>query len=639
MLASLLRKYSFIKRPFSPSPKFFTFPQQNRLIHHDSDKWLPSEDILLQNFVKHNGKKWNEFVQHCLPNRTPSQCQTRWTDVLNPALKRGPFSPNEKILLEKGVAEFGSGQWRKISEQYLPQRSPRRIANEWSSTTPIRNKPWTKNEDNLVLEGVARFGHTWSKISSELLPWRNRIQIRNHYRSKLDPKLKKEKWTDNELDLLLRRTIVYGQDWNKVAEGLPGRSPESCTAIWMSELDPALNKGPWSMEETRLFWERVYHCQGNFVKVSEGLPGRNRLSCFRKFWSTVRDDKEFTTFYGDTLSKDESENSLQWRTRIAKSVIDWLNHETTIRQTSNKGIAVHHNGPWNEEDLLKLDEAVKSQLNKKGANHLEHRDWKKISEAFVGRDPRQCKYQFLEHLSSKPVTKGEWTAEEDELLFKSVKQNGTTDWEKIAAKIPNRNKRQCAYRWHRVLKYDREDQSTSIIKKKRLTDTEKLLIKEGVQMFGPNWTAIRETYLPNRTPEQLMRWWNFKPDDTESIRRSFWTEEEDKALLFAVNKFKNGDGSIPSWSQISKLIEGRTPKQCRTRYLYTLEPNTKKGHWSYEEEMQLLEIVQKVKLQKSKSSKSSIWPLVAKELKTGRSDLACRAKYDYMQRKGHRFAF
>ncbi|CAO3606762.1 unnamed protein product [Mucor hiemalis] len=631
MLASLLRRYSFIKRPLSLSPKCSGFLQQNRFVHHDSDKWLPSEDALLQNFVKHNGKKWNEFVQHCLPNRSPSQCQTRWTDVLNPVLKRGPFSSTEKILLNKGVSEFGSGQWSKINEHYLPQRSPRRIANEWSSTTPIRNKPWTKSEDDLVLQGVAQFGHAWSKISTQLLPWRNCIQIRNHYRLKLDPKLKKEKWSDSELDLLLRRTIVFGQDWNKVAEGLPGRTPENCTSIWISELDPALNKGPWSIEETRLFWERVYYCQGNFVKESAKL--------FRKFWSTVRDDKEFTLFYGDALSKEETENSLQWRTRIAKIVVEWLSQETSIRRTTNKGIALHQTGPWNKEDLLKLDEVVKVQLNKKGADQLDHGDWKKISEAFVGRDPRQCKYQYIEHLSSKPVIKGEWTVEEDALLTNMVNQYGTTDWDKIVDQIPNRNKRQCLYRWHRVLKYDKEDRQASIIKKKRLTDNEKLLIKEGVQMFGPNWTAIRETYLPNRTTDQLMRWWNFKPDDTGSIRRTVWTEEEDKSLLFAVNKLKNNDGEITSWSQVSKLIEGRTPKQCRTRFLYTLEPNSKKGHWSYEEEMQLLEIVQKVKLQKNKSSKKSIWHLVAKELKTGRSDWACRAKYDYMQRKGHRFAF
>lgn len=45
------------------------------------------------------------------------------------------------------------------------------------------------------------------------------------------------------------------------------------------------------------------------------------------------------------------------------------------------------------------------------------------------------------------------------------------------------------------------------------------------------------------------------------------------------------------------MIEDRTANQCKVRWSYTLDPNiTKKGRWSYEEEMQLLEIVRKYKI-------------------------------------------
>jgi hypothetical protein len=96
-------------------------------------------------------------------------------------------------------------------------------------------------------------------------------------------------------------------------------------------LDPALNKGPTSDEETRLFWERVHEFHDNYSKIVEG---RNQLSCYRKFRSTVH-SKEFTMLYGDAIKKEKSENDPSWRVSVAKLVTEWLNGDTIIRQTSN----------------------------------------------------------------------------------------------------------------------------------------------------------------------------------------------------------------------------------------------------------------------------------------------------------------
>ncbi|GAA5814369.1 hypothetical protein MFLAVUS_007864 [Mucor flavus] len=647
MFALLIPKNAFIKR--SPLLLLNKLYKPRCLIHNVPEKWLPWEDELLQNYVKHNGKKWSEFVQHCLPTRSPGQCQARWTDILNPNLKRGPFSNAEKNLLEKGIAEFGEGQWSKIGAVYLPQRSPRRIANEWTSVAKVSSGPWTEAEDALLLKGFEEFGSAWTKIANHYLPWRSRVQLRSHYLSKLDPNINREKWTQDELDVLFRRTIMLGQDWKKVAEGLPGRSPLKCSLVWLNDLDPALNKGPWTKEETMLFWERVRRFQGNFVKVAEGLPGRNRVHCFHKFQTTVRKDIEFKILYGDLLEKGEEENQPAWRARMAKLVCEWLGHEISVRESSNKSIQLHQTGSWNKQELLELKRLVENHQLRENKN-LDYSDWKTIAENFPTRDARQCKYQYNEYLVVNDVKKGSWSKEEDEALLELIKKHGVEDWDVIVNHIPNRTKRQCSYRWDRILKF--KDVDPPIIKNQRLTNTEIIIIKnqrslirEGVQMFGPNWTAIRMTYLPARTPEQLMRWWNAQRKDSaddeygDVEHKNFWSEEEDKALQFAVSTYKDEQGEVPSWAQVAKLIHGRTSRQCRKRWMYTLKPGVTKGNWSYDEEMQLLEIVQKVKLRKSKTSKQSMWPLIAKELKTGRSDLACRSKYDTMQRKGHRFAF
>ncbi|CAO3653166.1 unnamed protein product [Mucor fragilis] len=628
MLAVFARKYaSSYLNALKPAPASFQLLSLRYFATQQTSKWLPWEDTLLQNYVKHNGKSWHEVAEHCLPTRTAKQCRVRWTDTLDPELKHGPFSKAEKELLQQGVETLGKGNWLAIRRDFLPHRSSRRIANEWSSRPlsiatgdklkSYTSKKWTAQEDELVLKGIAEFGQSsWAKIASVYLPWRTRTQIRNHYRSKLDPAIRKEKWTEHELDLLLRRTIIFGQDWNKVAEGIRGRAPEQCSRVWQTELDPGMNKGPWSDEETRLFWERVHQCDGNFVKIAEGLPGRNRLICYRKFWSTVRDDKEFVMLYGDQIKRDKTENGPAWRARVGKLVCEWLQSEYTAREASNHGLVLYQRGSWSKEELSELELIVNKQLEKKEV--LDQEEWRKIAKQLPGRDARQCKYQYEEHLSIRDLKKGTWTEQEDNLLEALVAEHGTSNWEQVSAAVHTR--------------------ASADTQNRRLSDSEKALIREGVEMFGHDWTAIRMTYLPDRTPEQIMRWWNFHEKDQDDRDRKAWTEEEDKTLEFAVSKYKSEYGHVPSWAQVAKMVQGRSSKQCRTRWLYSLQPNLIKGAWTYDEEMQLLEVVQKYKLQDAKTGKS-IWPLVAKDLNTGRSDWACRSKYDYMQRKGHRFAF
>jgi hypothetical protein len=76
------------------------------------------------------------------------------------------------------------------------------------------------------LKGVAQFDeHAWIKIAPHFLSWRIHFQIRTHFRSQLDPHIKMK------LDLLLRRTIIFGQNWSKVIEGIQGRTSEQCNPI------------------------------------------------------------------------------------------------------------------------------------------------------------------------------------------------------------------------------------------------------------------------------------------------------------------------------------------------------------------------------------------------------------------------
>jgi hypothetical protein len=82
-------------------------------------------------------------------------------------------------------------------------------------------------------------------------------------------------------------------------------------------------------------------------------------------------------------------------------------------------------------------------------------------------------------------------------------------------------------------------------------------------------------------------------------RRS-WEAEEDAKLTDAVKRH-----SKDSWAVLSILVPGRTDKQCRNRWVHTLDPTNRnnKGKWTPQENAMLKKAVQK--------HGKDCWPAVA----------------------------
>lgn len=590
--------------------------KQLKWVRFNHNTWEPWEDQMMKDFVNVNGRKWSQLVQHCLPHRSPKQCELRYTDVLMPNRQLGPLSEDEKSVLKKAIAELGEGKWAQISREYLPHRAPRQLRQEWISCGRVPRQ-WTPQEDQVLKEAVDAFGDKqWAKIVKFCLPHRTNIQIRSRYRLYLAPEIKKGPWTQEELSLLLRRTIIHGEKWDKVAEGIPGRQPEQCYRKWL-EIDPGVDKGEWSPEEERLFWERMSEL-GSYSKVAKHMPGRNNVVCATKYKETLR-DKELQALYGDELVRKKSENIVQWRKRVASIVCSWFDSQMNFTIESNQSLRAYKKTAFSQEEI---------DLLNKLASQSKEPDWKAIAGQLGDRSPAQCRRQY-EKLTEKIKT-GKWTPEEDQRLKDAVKQCSVEGWTAIAARVPARSRIQCLQRWKRLC----QQADSNILRNTPLTTQEKELLFEGYKIFGADFNAIQKSYLPNRRAEQLKGWWHYNnPSSLDDItRRHHWTEEQDEALKYAIQRTTNDDGKIP-WPQVAKLIEGKTPRQCRCRWQLTLNPSVKRGSWSMEEELMLLELVQKESMHKD--SNIGLWTKIGKEL--NRAAVACRAKYQSMRSKS-RFA-
>lgn len=93
-------------------------------------KFTKTEDLKLKYLVeKFTTKDWKLIASH-LPPRTARQCRERWTNYINPELTQKPWTKEEDKILIELHQEIGN-HW-KIMEEFLPQRSKNSIKIRWN---------------------------------------------------------------------------------------------------------------------------------------------------------------------------------------------------------------------------------------------------------------------------------------------------------------------------------------------------------------------------------------------------------------------------------------------------------------------------------------------------------------------------
>lgn len=80
--------------------------------------WTPEEDQLLKELVSKK-LSWDQISRHLGNERSPATCRYRWRDFLNPELKKGPLTDEEKELI---LREKKKGKSLKDITSLLGQR-------------------------------------------------------------------------------------------------------------------------------------------------------------------------------------------------------------------------------------------------------------------------------------------------------------------------------------------------------------------------------------------------------------------------------------------------------------------------------------------------------------------------------------
>ncbi|TDH13426.1 hypothetical protein EPR50_G00057410 [Perca flavescens] len=233
-----------------------------------------------------------------------------------------------------------------------------------------------------------------------------------------------------------------------------------------------------------------------------------------------------------------------------------------------------------ERDIDLLREKTEAELI---GDQYDAHDWQKISNVdFEGTRDAEDIRRFWQNFLHPAVNKSGWSQEELQQLRELSRTHGERHWDHIAAQLgTGRTAFMCLQTFQRFV--------SDSLKRGSWTPAEDETLRELVdQMRIGNFIPYTQIsyFMEGRDPSQLIYRWNQVLDP--SLKKGFWTKEEDELLLKAVSRYGEKD-----WWKIRFEVPGRTDSGCRDRYYDCLKAGTKKGPFDQQEKDLLRQLVEK----------------------------------------------
>ena len=225
-------------------------PKKNQFLQQDQQEFQMYDSDDQQN--KYDIDESLEFNQDWLPeyNHNDSQNYSPTNLIVNQAIsfpqdqkKQTPFDHNQVLnqVLEENEKPYTITEYPDLltedemesnsRQSLVPLIERKTIKKQKRPSIKIEKKkkqkkfrnPWQNHEDEQLLQLVSKHGYSWSLIS-QMIAGRTGKQVRDRYLNKLNPGINKEKWSQEEDEMIVSLFYEKGSKWSEIAKCLEGRT-------------------------------------------------------------------------------------------------------------------------------------------------------------------------------------------------------------------------------------------------------------------------------------------------------------------------------------------------------------------------------------------------------------------------------
>lgn len=144
---------------------------------------------------------------------------------------------------------------------------------------PLKTGAWDPEEDELLYYWQGKVGNKWSEIAKRI-PGRTGQQCAQRWRHKVNPNIRREKWTEDEDNHLMDLVKTFGiGKWAEIARHMQGRTDQQCMGRWRRHLDPAIKRDSWASEEDQRLRSLYQQYGTSWSRISKALKGRTSQQC------------------------------------------------------------------------------------------------------------------------------------------------------------------------------------------------------------------------------------------------------------------------------------------------------------------------------------------------------------------------
>ncbi|XP_064153609.1 snRNA-activating protein complex subunit 4 isoform X2 [Anguilla rostrata] len=204
----------------------------------NKSSWKEDEIEKLKNIVENrNYCKWDQIAQELGTNRTAFMCLQTHQRYIHKGFKKKVWTKEEDQVLRELVEKMRIGNFIPYTQisYFMEGREAAQLVYRWTQVLDptVRKGPWTKEEDEMLLKAVTKYGvRDWWKIRNEV-PGRTDAQCRERYLDCLSEDVKKGRWSPEEEAMLINLVRKYGAGrWSKIASEMPNRIDSQCLQKW-----------------------------------------------------------------------------------------------------------------------------------------------------------------------------------------------------------------------------------------------------------------------------------------------------------------------------------------------------------------------------------------------------------------------